>query len=209
VPVTAADAVVQALAESDPELPGFTGPEAVVGALVAASGRVVVEETRLRLFILGELIPPTGVRGSPRLLAEDDLGLVGSWIEEFVRHTRMGFGGRTGAEVAAQWLQIGAGAVVWVVDGEPVSLARFGPPAAGVSRVGSVFTPEDRRGHGYGAAATAAVSRLAWDAGADDVVLFTDLANPVSNRLYRRLGYAPVADHRQVRLAASKQGRTT
>jgi len=162
--VTAADAVVQALAESDPELPGFTGPEAVVGALVAASGRVVVEETRLRLFILGELIPPTGVRGSPRLLAEDDLGLVGSWIEEFVRQTRMGFGGRTGAEVAAQWLQIGAGAVVWVVDGEPVSLARFGPPAAGVSRVGSVFTPEDRRGHGYGAAATAAVSRLAWDA---------------------------------------------
>lgn len=148
--MTAADAVVQALAESDPELPGFTGPVAVVGALVAASGRVVVEETRLRLFILGELIPPTGVRGSPRLLAEADLDLVGSWIEEFVRHTRMGFGGRTGAEVAAQWLQIGAGAVVWVVDGEPVSLARFGPPAAGVSRVGPVFTPEDRRGHGYG-----------------------------------------------------------
>ena len=41
---------------------------------------------------------------------------------------------------------------------------------------------------------TSAVSRAALDAGAEDVVLFTDLANPTSNALYQRLGYRPIED---------------
>lgn len=43
--------------------------------------------------------------------------------------------------------------------------------------------------------------RWAQEAGAIDVVLFTDLANPVANRLYPRLGFVPVGEHREVRLA--------
>ena len=43
-------------------------------------------------------------------------------------------------------------------------------------------------------AATAAVSQAARDAGAQEVVLYTDLANPTSNALYQRLGYRPVED---------------
>jgi predicted GNAT family acetyltransferase len=41
---------------------------------------------------------------------------------------------------------------------------------------------------------TAAVSQAALDAGAAEVVLYTDLANPTSNSLYQRLGYRPVED---------------
>jgi predicted GNAT family acetyltransferase len=41
---------------------------------------------------------------------------------------------------------------------------------------------------------TTAVTSAAIRAGADEVVLFTDLANPTSNALYRRLGYQPVGD---------------
>lgn len=43
-------------------------------------------------------------------------------------------------------------------------------------------------------AVTAAVSRAALKAGAWEVLLFIDLANPTSNALYRRLGYRPVED---------------
>ncbi|WP_433793278.1 GNAT family N-acetyltransferase [Actinoplanes sp. CA-252034] len=39
-----------------------------------------------------------------------------------------------------------------------------------------------------------AATRNALDAGASDVVLFTDLANPTSNALYPRLGYRPIED---------------
>jgi predicted GNAT family acetyltransferase len=41
---------------------------------------------------------------------------------------------------------------------------------------------------------TCTVSQAARDAGADQVLLFTDLANPTSNALYQRLGYEPVED---------------
>jgi predicted GNAT family acetyltransferase len=56
------------------------------------------------------------------------------------------------------------------------------------------FTPRDRRGHGYGSAVTAAASDLAHRSGTPDVVLFADLANPVSNAIYLRIGFEPVCD---------------
>jgi predicted GNAT family acetyltransferase len=40
--------------------------------------------------------------------------------------------------------------------------------------------------------ATVAASRALIAAGADEVLLYTDLANPTSNALYQRLGYRPV-----------------
>jgi len=60
--------------------------------------------------------------------------------------------------------------------------------------VAPVYTPPEHRGRGYAAAATAAVTRRLLDAGTREVLLFTDLANPTSNRLYRRLGYRPVEE---------------
>jgi len=41
---------------------------------------------------------------------------------------------------------------------------------------------------------TAAVCAQALVRGAEHVLLFTDLANPVANRLYARLGFAGVED---------------
>jgi RimJ/RimL family protein N-acetyltransferase len=57
-----------------------------------------------------------------------------------------------------------------------------------------VYTPPGQRGQGYGGAVTVATSQAAREAGAREVVLFTDLANPTSNALYQRLGYRPVSD---------------
>jgi predicted GNAT family acetyltransferase len=57
-----------------------------------------------------------------------------------------------------------------------------------------VYTPPECRGKGYGSAVTAAASQWALDAGAENVLLFTDLANPTSNSIYQRIGYRPVYD---------------
>jgi predicted GNAT family acetyltransferase len=75
-----------------------------------------------------------------------------------------------------------------------VSMAGLTRQVAGTIRVGPVYTPPGLRRRGYAGAVTAAVSRAALDAGADEVLLFTDLANPTSNSLYQRLGFQPVED---------------
>jgi predicted GNAT family acetyltransferase len=65
---------------------------------------------------------------------------------------------------------------------------------AGICKVAPVYTPPHQRGHGYGTAATAAVTRHAIETGTPEVLLFTDATNPVTNSIYQRLGYRPTED---------------
>ncbi len=92
--------------------------------------------------------------------------------------------------------------MLWAADGAPVSMAMLRAPAAGVSRIGPVFTPRTHRDHGYGSAVTAAAAGLARESGVDDVVLFADLANPVSNAIYQRIGFEPVIDSVRIDFAS-------
>ena len=57
-----------------------------------------------------------------------------------------------------------------------------------------MYTPREHRGHGFGSAATAAVSQRCLDAGRRFCFLYTDLANPTSNKIYTEVGYEPVCD---------------
>ncbi|MBV9170302.1 MAG: GNAT family N-acetyltransferase, partial [Chloroflexi bacterium] len=89
---------------------------------------------------------------------------------------------------------------LWVdADEVPVSLATRRRPISGSARIGPVYTPPSQRGRGYGSAVTAAATREVLDLGAIPV-LFTDLANPVSNSIYQRLGYRPVDDYAMITL---------
>ncbi len=38
----------------------------------------------------------------------------------------------------------------------------------------------------------------------EQVVLFTNLANPTSNAIYQRIGFRPVGDHRVVRFVSER-----
>jgi predicted GNAT family acetyltransferase len=61
-------------------------------------------------------------------------------------------------------------------------------------RVGAVYTPLRHRRRGYATALVASLSQVLLDGGAKACFLFTDLANPVSNSIYAKIGYRPVAD---------------
>ena len=82
-----------------------------------------------------------------------------------------------------------------------VSMAGWSSVEAGTSRVGPVWTPPHLRGRGYGSAVTAAATSAALAAGARNVCLYTDLANPVSNAIYARLGYQRVGEEVEISFA--------
>jgi predicted GNAT family acetyltransferase len=63
----------------------------------------------------------------------------------------------------------------------------------GVCRVGPVYTPPERRRHGYGGALTSHVTGRILAEG-NQACLYTDLANPTANKIYHQAGYRPVAD---------------
>jgi predicted GNAT family acetyltransferase len=78
-----------------------------------------------------------------------------------------------------------------------VALAARRPATAGVSRIGPVYTLPAARGHGYGSAVTAHAARGILDEGAIPV-LYADLANRTSNKIYQAIGFRPVDDRLSV-----------
>jgi RimJ/RimL family protein N-acetyltransferase len=162
-------------------------------AQVDVAGRV-----SQRLYRLSELKPPTGVLGEAVESAEADVDLIARWYAEFGRdahtHDRKQWKHADLVQQVRDRDAAGSGHLIWRVGGEPVSLAVISAPQHGTSRIGPVYTPRKLRGHGYASAVTAAASRWGLDRGADHVLLFTDLANPVSNAIYQRIGFVPVAD---------------
>ena len=156
--------------------------------LTGARARVV---RRSRLFRLGTLTPLDRPAGVARVATAADRDLLSAWLTDFSVETGDPHGPPPGT--VDDELSYG-GLTLWEAGGNPVAVAGVRRPAAGVVRVGPVYTPPGQRRHGYAAAATVAVSQAALDAGAAGVVLFTDLASAASNGLYPRLGYQPVAD---------------
>jgi GNAT superfamily N-acetyltransferase len=156
---------------------------------------------RMRLFRLGVLRPPDPAPpGATRVAGLGDRDLLVEWHVAFGRESA-GPAPENPARIVDDRLSHN-GLMLWEVDGEPIAMAGLQRQVAGVTRVGEVYTPPEHRRRGYGGAITTAVSRAALDAGAAEVVLYTDLANATSNALYARLGYRPVGDRVLLGLSA-------
>ena len=84
-------------------------------------------------------------------------------------------------------------------DGRPVTMCAS---PAGSARINLVYTPPDLRRRGYATAAVAALSRQLLESGGRYCCLYADLANPISNSIYRRIGYRPVCDFEEYEFAA-------
>jgi ribosomal protein S18 acetylase RimI-like enzyme len=193
----AAAALARDLTSAGHRVPGVNAAQQAAAAFTAAwrdrTGDAVTVHRRMRLFRLARLVPPApGPAGAARLGAAADRDLVAEWFGDFAREVGDDPGHDHRADVDRR-LAYG-GIIVWEDGGVPVSLACLSRAAGGMARIGPVYTPSALRGRGYAGAATAAVSQAVLDAGTQEVVLYTDLANPVSNALYERLGYRPVED---------------
>lgn len=182
--VNAYDEVATAFAAAWADAPDGSG----------ATRRRVTVHRRMRLYRLDGLVWPDPVpAGTPRTAGDGDAALLTEWVTAFADEVHETEGADHAAAVRER-LSYG-GLTLWETDGDgPVSLAGFTRQVAGMVRIGPVYTPPRLRGHGYASAATAEVSQAALAAGADEVLLYADLANPVSNSIYQRIGYREVED---------------
>ncbi|MFE2427004.1 GNAT family N-acetyltransferase [Streptomyces sp. NPDC059373] len=150
---------------------------------------------RTLLYRLGRLTPPQPrPEGRSRVAGEEDHEQVVCWCREFCVDV--------GEHVSIDAIDAGSWAdtrfadkhfTFWeTLEGIPVSMAGSTSMVGGMVRVDPVYTPAHLRGRGHAGAVTLEVSRAALAAGATDVVLFADPANPTSNALYQRIGYVPV-----------------
>jgi len=200
VPDAATHDLVRALRAAGRAVTGINGDGAAVERFAAAwtaeTGERARTEFRLCLHELVALRPPEPApAGAARPAREADVERAAGWYHAFQEET----GTPGGADAEAMVRERLGDGRLWVWeddDGAMAALAARTAASGGVARIAPVYTPPEHRRRGYGAAVTAACTADALARDAERVVLFTDLANPTTNSIYRRLGFEPVAEHR-------------
>jgi predicted GNAT family acetyltransferase len=187
-------ALVDAIAEAGLTLTGVNG-EAATAATFAGqwSERCKSAATPfqgLRLYEFLEAGKVSRTEGHLRQAGPEDRNLMIIWTRAFQEEI-----GESANDVELRVDRgLEAGRVwVWDKKGETTSMAVSREPTQGVVRISGVYTPPEKRGHGYAAACVHALSEHFRGSG-HRCILYTDLGNPASNSIYRRIGYRAIAE---------------
>jgi predicted GNAT family acetyltransferase len=202
-PAAAARALAQLIARDDPSLPAVHGPVGVADAFATAfadaRGLAATPSRRMRLHATRTVADLPAPAGAVRAAVASDVELLGPWFSAFQRDV----GDPPSPDGAAAIAEIvAAGRLsIWADAGEPRCMAAWTRRLATTCAVGLVYTPPEHRGHGYATACVATLTRNLLADGVRQCLLFTDLANPTSNAIYARIGYAPRLDFEELRFA--------
>ncbi len=185
--------------EHDPELPGINAlldtARSIADAWAARTAGSHDCRTAMAMHSLSTVVDPPRP-GPGRLVAatEADRELALTWWDEFVAESHVIDAGPE-SRAATVGFRIAQGHLfLWEDEGRPASMVSTNPAVAGVVRIGPVYTPPKARRRGYASSAVAAVSRQALATGAHACMLYTDLANPTSNKIYADVGYRRIAE---------------
>jgi uncharacterized protein len=191
---------VDALADSlaDDPLPGILGAGPVARRFAerwtARTGGSFERRMAERIFRLAAVRQPRATEGRMRLAEPSDQALVAGWLRAFVDEA-LGEAFEDAEVAAHRWIaRSGRTLHLWQVGDATVSLCGVGGATPTGIRVGPVYTPPGHRGHGYASNLVAQASQVQLDAGYRFLFLFTDLANPTSNKIYQAIGYERVTD---------------
>ena len=207
-PREAIEALVEDLAARGVPLPGVVAPLETAGEFaarwIAAHGGQTKVTMRQGIYEVTAVVAPspraTGVLRNPRA---DEVERLAAWAGDgFVNDTGLPDAEREPfrRRVAACFAE--GSLFVWDNGGEAVSMAALqGETTHGV-RVSMVYTPPERRGHGYASACVAALSARALASGRRFCMLYTDLANPTSNKIYKSVGYRFVGESQMIAFVA-------
>jgi predicted GNAT family acetyltransferase len=189
-------AIAHALADAGHEVPGVHGSEAACAAFAEVwlerRGVMAAERARLRHHVLEAVSPVPEPAGAMRVADAGDHGWLVEALDAFIDEAKVppapqGTARMVEQRVAARRFR------VWE-DGGIVAFLGAHVIDGGFARIGPVYTPKAHRGRGYATALVAAASGELIARGAHRVFLTTDLANPVSNAIYARVGFRPVDD---------------
>jgi predicted GNAT family acetyltransferase len=194
-------AAVSVLADglSGEEIPGVVGPPEAVRQFAERwterTGDAWEVQLEERIFRLRRVVAPRPSPGVMREATVSDRDLVFEWIVAFEREA---LPERRPAAQIAEAVDDALASVAHRIflweEAEPVSLVGVGGETPNGIRIGPVYTPPRFRGRGYASTLTAAVSQAMLNEGRRFCFLYTDLANPTSNKIYTAIGYEPVTD---------------
>lgn len=192
--------LLETLEESGWQIPGVNGVSDASDAFARIwqekSGQPVRLSTQLRAYELREVceleFPPGAMRIAEDNHAQIAANMLNAMSEEIGQKQA-----RLATRESALKIIHEGGAFFWVVDRQVVSFALANRPQVKGICISGVYTPPQHRRMGYARALVAEVSKEMLSRGYALTNLFTDLANPTSNKIYQEIGYQPVCNYHQ------------
>lgn len=153
------------------------------------------EDRNERIFKLETVNPAISQPGTLRAAIPADLYFLPYWYQAFA--VDCGLGAPSIADTVPDVQRAVERGLLYILenDDSPVAIAARTKKLPGGWCVGQVYTPPYFRKRGYASSCVAQLSRKILDSGCAYAALFTDLANPISNSIYRKIGYRPVCDY--------------
>lgn len=185
------------MAAHDKYLPGIIAPQAEALTFAQLWQSLTGQSYRLGLrqciYLLEVLQPIAVANGYLRLADKRDRSLLVSWIRAFSEEVIENREPKPNYEEWCDRRLNQNSLYIWQND-VPVSMAGFSGSTPNGIRINPVYTPPEHRQQGYASSCVAALSQTLLDKGNKYCFLFTDLANPISNSIYQKIGYQPVCD---------------
>lgn len=148
-----------------------------------------------KVLELREVIFPASCDGGCEKATSCDLDLITEWIVAFEREAILhSQPDQSAARKLAQQKIENGDLYLWKTDLRPVTMAATGRPTKSGITVNLVYTPPPHRGRGYASNLVAAISQNMLNSGRSFCVLYTDAANPTSNKIYQAVGYRVIGE---------------
>lgn len=189
-------AIAETLKEKKWRFSGIVGPSDVTSGFSAqwaqSTGEQPSEFMDQIIYDLKKVVFPPPIEGKFRLATSGDIKTAAAWLVSFAREAHLPKTEQLDENAAlkkAEELVAAKRLAVWDINGKAVAQAGvFGTDK--VARIAAVYTPPQTRGHGYASAVVAYLSQQQLDLGKKICCLYADARNPVSNSIYRKIGYA-------------------
>lgn len=182
--------------ESHDCLPGVNGPAPAAArfaeAWLSLAGGKATINMRQRLHRIERVNPDLPMtQGLLRVVDAGERQLAVQWANDFVREALPNHPNESEDAVDRH---LRAATLYFWDDGRPVAMCASAGGTSGCARINLVYTPPEHRRHSYATAAVSELTRRLLESGRRYCCLYTDLANPTSNSVYRRIGYRAVCD---------------
>ncbi|MEK4085914.1 GNAT family N-acetyltransferase [Psychrobacillus sp. FSL K6-1415] len=137
--------------------------------------------------------------GKWRYATISDAQLIEKWCSQFEQDTGLSVTAPEEIKKRVKNMLDGKEVFFWEDQGEVVSMMKKSRPTTNGITVSLVFTPAEKRKKGYGRTLVATVSKELLKE-FEFCVLYTDMLNPTSNKIYQEIGYQKLVDSVHLKL---------
>ncbi|AAU17005.1 GNAT family N-acetyltransferase [Bacillus cereus] len=180
-----------------PDIPGLIGNKKVVQRLAEEIAVLENKKTTVAMeqgiYELEQVKKKWTEEGIFREINSDELPVIEKWIYQFCEDVNLPTT-KEEAEQTAHTLITNHRLFGLEIEGKLVSVAAKTRPTKNNITINFVYTPKEERKKGYASNCVAALSQRMLDEGYKTTTLYTDLANPTSNKIYQEIGYEQIAE---------------